>query len=174
MNTDFKIQVKKDHYFNGYDSIGRFISYFYQTSFAIDLNPTSILEIGVGNKTVSNYLKEHDFKVDTLDFDKSLKPDIVSDIREMDIKDKSYDLVMACEVLEHIPWDDVPKAISEIYRVSKKYALISIPYSAFSMESVLAVPFLHGIIKRPFVKILLTIPLFFINRNLMDNIIGSQ
>ena len=53
-----------------------------------------MLEIGVGNRTVSNYLKENGVDITTFDFDKELKPDIVGDVRDMKgIKDNSFDVV---------------------------------------------------------------------------------
>jgi len=52
--------IDKTHYIQHYDDINRFISYFYQTNTIKKLNPTNILEIGIGNKTTSNYLKQKD------------------------------------------------------------------------------------------------------------------
>ena len=52
-----KTQVDKDFYCKQYDDLGRFISYYYQIKLALDLNVEKFLEIGIGNKTVSSYLK---------------------------------------------------------------------------------------------------------------------
>ena len=41
--------------------------------------------------------------------------------------DSSFDLVLACEVLEHIPEHLTESAIRNIARVTKKYALFSLP-----------------------------------------------
>jgi ubiquinone/menaquinone biosynthesis C-methylase UbiE len=162
MKKEPNIQVDKEHYYNNYDTLGRFISYYYQARFAQKLNPKKILEIGVGNKTVSNYLSQNGYKVMTYDFDKELNPDFVGDIRDIKlVKDNSFDLVMACEILEHIPFEDVTLALDEINRISKKHVIISIPYSAFSFQAILAMPFLHGIMNRTFVKFPITIPFFF-------------
>lgn len=125
-------QVDKEHYSGSYDDLERFTSYYLQTKVVLGLDVKSVLEIGIGNKTVANYLEEAGLKVTTADFDKDLKPDIVADIRDMKtIKDNSFDVVMACEVLEHLPWDEVDLALKEILRVTKKYALISVPWSAW-------------------------------------------
>ncbi len=161
VKDQFEVQVSKDHYFENYDNLGRFISYYYQSSFAIDLNPSNVLEIGIGNKTVYNYLTQCNIKVDTLDFDKSLNPDFVNDVRDMSkIDDNSYDLVMACEILEHIPWDDIPKALNELSRTSKRYVLISVPHCAFVIQNVFVLPLLQSFVKEPFFKLSLSIPLF--------------
>ncbi|MCC6752274.1 MAG: class I SAM-dependent methyltransferase [Deltaproteobacteria bacterium] len=44
---------------------------------------------------------------------------------ELAFPDKSFDLVVACEVLEHLP--DPRLALAEIARVSRRFALLSVP-----------------------------------------------
>jgi len=126
------------------------------------LKPTTILEIGSGNKTVSNYLKQHGFDVTTCDFDKDLAPDYVADIRKLPFENDSYDLVLACEVLEHLPWNEVYKALEELHRVTKKYIVISIPYSAISFEFlfIFRLPLLSKILEKSFIDIFFRIPYF--------------
>lgn len=158
---EFNTQVSKAHYFKGYMDIKRFISYFYQINLASKLQPKKILEIGVGNKITTSYLKQSGIEVDTCDFDKNLEPDYVADIRELPFGESSYDVIMAYEILEHIPWQDVDKALSELYRVSKRYVLISIPYQVISFEFVFKLPFMGKILKKPFISLFLGIPRFF-------------
>ena len=114
--SKFKTQVNKEHYFNpNYDYVNKFISYFYQIDSISNLKDIkSVLEVGIGNKTVSNYLKTNGFKVTTCDFDKSLKPDKVADVRNLPFNKNQFDVVLCSEVLEHIPLKDVHKALSEL------------------------------------------------------------
>jgi len=42
--------------------------------------------------------------------------------------DRSFDLVLCCEVLEHLPDEMFRRTLSELRRVSRKYVLISVPY----------------------------------------------
>lgn len=161
----FNIQVPKENYFGKYDNITRFISYFYQADLIRELKPDNVLEIGIGNKTVVNYLKQNGIKIDTCDFDESLKPDYVADIRNLPFKNGSYDVVMACEILEHIPWKDVDKALNELHRISKKFALISIPYSAASFELILKFPLIEKILKKPFIDLFFRMPYSFVDIN---------
>ncbi|MCA9388539.1 methyltransferase domain-containing protein [Candidatus Berkelbacteria bacterium] len=161
MAKDFDIQVPKDQYFAKYDHLLRFISYYYQVDLAKKLKPKTMLEIGIGNRTVSNYLKEYGFALETCDFDKELKPDHVADIRDLPMKDNSYDLVMACEIIEHIPWEDIDHAFSELHRVSKKHVLISTPYTGADFELIIKTPGMLSIFKKPYLEFFFKIPLFF-------------
>ena len=163
MTQKFKIQVPKEHYnFEKYDDITRFISYFYQIDSVRKLKPNNVLEIGIGNKTVANYLKQNGIKIDTCDFDKNLKPDFVADIRDLPFDNNSYDVVIACEVLEHIPWKDVDKALSQLHRISKKNVVISIPYSSEGFELLFVFPLIGKILKRSFLNLFFRIPYFFL------------
>jgi len=128
MNEKIQKQVEKGHYEAQYDSLGRFISYHSQIQAVVEKNPESVLEIGIGNKTVSNYLKERGTKVTTCDFDKRLDPDKVGDIRDLPFEDEEFELVTAFEVLEHLPFEDFIKGLKELRRVTKKNVIISIPY----------------------------------------------
>lgn len=52
---------------------------------------------------------------------------VEADIRNLPFPDSYADTVMACDVLEHLPWDDVSKALREARRVAKQRVLITIP-----------------------------------------------
>jgi len=168
-------KVSAPHYSfqKNYDTIERFISYFYQISLIGELSVKEILEIGIGNKTVSNYLKQAGFTVTTCDYDESLQPDFVADIRELPMEENSFDVVLACEILEHIPWKDVTTALAELHRVTKKYAIVSIPYSSGSIEIVFASQLIPKIFKKPFLALFLRIPKFW-HKHKFNGIEGSH
>jgi 2-polyprenyl-3-methyl-5-hydroxy-6-metoxy-1,4-benzoquinol methylase len=129
----FKPQVPKSHYSKeGYNNLLRFLSYQHQIELITNLKPKNVLEIGVGNKLVSNQLKSMGLKVTTCDFDPKLKPDFIGDIRNLPFKKNEFDLVVAFEVLEHLPFSDFDKALFEMQRVSKKNCIISLPYPCFN------------------------------------------
>ncbi|MFW5702352.1 MAG: class I SAM-dependent methyltransferase [Candidatus Dojkabacteria bacterium] len=163
----FETQVEKEHYFNAkYDKLERFISYYYQAQTAISTNPKTILEIGVGNKTVTNYLKQFGYRVTTADFDESLGVDYVADVRELPMNNKEFDTTLIFEVLEHIPFEDLDKALSELARVSKNYVVVSFPHSCINLE--LGAKFsLQFWSKKHFVPI--RIPYFFIKSSVKRN-----
>lgn len=164
-NKEFEIQKKKDEYYEDYDNLGRFISYFYQINNVKRLNPKTILEIGVGNKTVYNYLKNN-YEIKSCDFDKELNPDFNEDIRDLSNIKEKFDIVIACEVLEHIPWKDFNKAIFELYKISNKNVIISIPKMSADFEIIMKFPYVGKIIKKPFIRLLFQIPSRFIPKKI--------
>ena len=157
----FKVKRDKSHYCQKYDDLPRFISYFYQIDIARKLQPKNILEVGIGNGTVTSYLRQQGFQIVTCDFDKSLEPDFIADIRKLPFKDASFDVVLAYEILEHLPWEDVDKALNELARVSKKNVVISLPYASLAFECVLRLPLLYSLIGKSFIDLKFHIPKFF-------------
>lgn len=125
---DRKIQVNSAHYDSkGYDNLERMQSYLEQIRIIISLNPAQLLEIGTGNGFVSSYLKKKGFNVTTCDIDEKLNPDKAGSVLALPFSDSSFDLVVCFQVLEHLPFSDVTKALSEISRVTKQLAIISLP-----------------------------------------------
>jgi len=123
-----KFQVEPNHYFcQPYDTKERFISYWHQINEIIKLTPQQVLEIGLGNRFVSTYLKERRINITTLDIDKKLNPDVAGNVLEIPFTDNYFDAVACYEVLEHLPYENFTEALSEIFRVSKLYVILSIP-----------------------------------------------
>lgn len=122
------LQVKKNHYnFSRYNHLKRWTSYWYQIHETLFLNIESVLEIGPGSEIVSFILKKEGLKYNSLDFSKDLHPDFVGDIRDFNLN-KKFDMIMACQVLEHIPYVDFKKSLKNMAKHSKKYVIISLPY----------------------------------------------
>lgn len=146
---DIASQINPDHYVHGYDHKARWISYFYQIKSVLTLGKHSILEVGPGNGTVSAYLRMSGMAVTTADIDPAHNPTVVASIMDMPFPDNHFDVTMACEVLEHIPYDEVPVALNELARVSKEYVLISVPdVRRTLLHLVLKIPLLNEIVLR--------------------------
>lgn len=142
-------QAHSDHYVHGYDHKPRWLAYFYQIDSVLKLKKHSVLEVGPGNGTVSAYLRMSGMEVTTADIDPEHKPNVVASILDLPFEDNTFDVAMACEVLEHIPFEEVPIALGELARVSKEYVLISLPDVRRSLlHLVLKVPFLNEIALR--------------------------
>lgn len=52
---------------------------------------------------------------------------VISDIRKMDFPQKSFDVVLASHVIEHIPEKDAYKLIKKMERIAKKQVIIATP-----------------------------------------------
>lgn len=149
------LQKEFPYFSSNYDTKERFCSYWHQIDEAISLKPKSILEIGIGNGFVSNYLKSRRVQLITLDIKKKLVPNIVGSVLEICCKDSVFDLVMCCEVLEHLPYDDFSRALKEIRRVSKSYSVVSVPDVTTAYPLYIGIPRLGKIkklISHPFPK----------------------
>lgn len=124
------LQANLGHYFNRkYDSKGDFISHWHQINELMELKPNSLLEIGIGNGVVSSYLKQRGLRVTTMDIDKRLNPDYVGSVLDMPFVDDSFEAIGCFEMLEHLPYERFPKALTEIHRGSSRYAGLSLPDS---------------------------------------------
>ena len=129
-----KIQVEKGHYSpDHYLGLRRWITYWYQIDLAIKLcndKNDKIMEIGIGNKTISSILKLYGYSVTACDIDIELKPTIIGTITNLPFKRETFRTVICCEVLEHIHFDQFEVALKELYRCSSKYVILSLPYAS--------------------------------------------
>jgi ubiquinone/menaquinone biosynthesis C-methylase UbiE len=135
-------QVKKNHYnFSKYSHPDRWVSYFHQLREVLDFNPQSILEVGVGDKTFGSFLKNNtSISYTSVDVAPDLMPDVLGSVTSLPFEDKSFDVVCVFEVLEHLPYDDFDKSLKEIYRVSKKYVVISLPHFGPRFQIFIKIP----------------------------------
>lgn len=133
---------KNDYIFNKYSFLGRWVSYYYQINEVLMLRPKSILEVGVGDKVFSSYVKNNsDIRYSSIDVAHDLNPDIIGSVHDIPIDDNSFDVVAAFEILEHLPFDKFENSLLEINRVSKKYAIISLPHFGPPIKMSFKIPF---------------------------------
>ena len=127
-NETMKWFQKPDPYFSAdYDSKERFCSYWHQINEIIQLRPNKLLEVGIGTGFVTKYLKDKRINVTSLDIAYPLIPDVAGSVLEIPFADDTFDVVACYEVLEHLPYSDFPKALKEIYRVSRRHVALSLP-----------------------------------------------
>lgn len=152
------VQVTKEegYGFEKYGGVSRFASYAYQIREILRTSPTSVLEIGVGDAVVGTYIKRQtNISYVWADIAQDLQPDVVADVRKLPFPDDAFDTACAFEVLEHLPFEDFEKALSELVRVAKRYVLISLPHFGPPIQFLLKIPFLSQIrisYKLPFAK----------------------
>ena len=137
-------QVNKEHYrFERYSHLDRWASYYYQLRELFKCDPETVLEIGVGDRVLKNYLKDNsDINYTSLDIDENLKPDQVGSILKMPFADEAFDVVCAFEVLEHLPFENLIVALEEMKRVTKRKVLISLPHFGPPVQFYFKIPFI--------------------------------
>lgn len=150
MNTN---DTNKINYFaSDYEDKNRWMSYWHQIKEVSDFSPKNVLVIGKGNGLISEYLKLAGIKIVVLDIDETLKPDVIASVLKMPFSDNEFDVVLCAEVLEHLPYNEFNKALSEIKRVAKIGAVISLPHFGPAIRFFLKIPFL------PELKFILKLP----------------
>jgi SAM-dependent methyltransferase len=81
------------------------------------------LDVATGGGHVARRLREAGINVVTVDRAPGMQPDVVSRGEDLPFADDSFDVV-ACRVAAH-HFDDVPKAMSEIARVSRDRVIVA-------------------------------------------------
>lgn len=132
---------------DAYSSKKQFISYWHQINVVMMLKPENVLEIGIGTKFTSSYLRDMGFEVTTMDLDEDLGPDIIGDITNIPIDSKSFDLVACFEVLEHLRYEEAVIALNEVARVANRYAVLSLPDASWYFCFGINMPRYHDIEK---------------------------
>lgn len=103
---------------------------------AIPADVEDILDAGCGNGFLLNAIsnKSHyrrlagvDMSETALKFVKTEK--IKGSISSLPFGDKSFDLVVCAEVMEHLPFSVFNDALRQLQRVSRKYILVTVPNS---------------------------------------------
>ncbi|MDY7010747.1 MAG: class I SAM-dependent methyltransferase [Planctomycetota bacterium] len=101
----------------------------------LDLLPEdieSVLDVGCGDGYITDALPEH-LRVVGLDISEEAlrhvkRPTRIGSITGIPFADGFFDLVMANDIIEHLPDGDYAGALDELSRVSSKYVLITAPH----------------------------------------------
>jgi hypothetical protein len=134
------VQVPAQHYLHAYDNWEKWAAYYWTIRNIIDLGANRVLEVGVGSKVVSTYLQRNGIRLTTLDIDPALEPDVTGTVTDMPFQTGAFDAVACTEVLEHMPFEKSCRAISELHRVTRGFALVAVPHFTFSFALLLRLP----------------------------------
>jgi ubiquinone/menaquinone biosynthesis C-methylase UbiE len=110
-----------------YDTKRRFCGYWHQINEIISIKPKNILEIGIGSGFVASYLRNKGFNIVSIDILHALNPDTAGSVLDLPFRDETFNSVSCCEVLEHLPYSEFNRALSELHRVSQRYVILSLP-----------------------------------------------
>jgi SAM-dependent methyltransferase len=129
---DFNSQFSLDYgYFLNKLDLVDWLRYFFIIRTILDLKLKEILEIGAGNEVVKNCLQKFVNVYKVMDIKEKLKPDVLAYLREFkpELKEK-FDCVVCDEVLEHMPFEDLEKNLTNIYNYLRNSgkAIITIPH----------------------------------------------
>ncbi len=139
-------QVPPSHYdFLRYVGPDRWQSYYEQIALILQSGARSVLEVGAGEPYVRDAVlraSRGSIRYETLDIDPALNPTYVGPVQRIPVPAKRFDIVCAFEVLEHIPFEEVPQALSEMRRVARKAIYLSVPHFGPQVRLELKIPLL--------------------------------
>ena len=140
-------QVNSDAYnFSRYCGIDRWSSYHYQIAEIVKARGKSVLEIGAGDNSTAAYVKGNtDLTYTTVDIADDVGADVIGSITKLPFENKSFDVVCAFEVLEHLPFEKLDTSLSELSRVARMKVIISVPHFGPPIKFRFKLPFLPQI-----------------------------
>jgi ubiquinone/menaquinone biosynthesis C-methylase UbiE len=120
--------VEKDErgYGQLYDTKVRLASYWHQIDETRQAEPRNVLEIGPGSGFVSRYLDNY-YHLTTVDISLDLFPKCIGSVLNLPFKDKTFDVTLCCQVLEHLPFSKFERALDELSTVTCKRVVLSLP-----------------------------------------------
>lgn len=103
--TDTVQPTERGHYYSErHFKLDQLFANALQVYHVHSMQPRDMLEIGVGNRFLSTFMRLSGLDVTTADINSNLQPDICAPLRDLrSATDRRFDLVVCCEVLEHIP-----------------------------------------------------------------------
>lgn len=118
-----------------YDPVNPFVfeHHYQQLNHILRLAPKTVLEIGPGEYTATDYLRRRGISVTT--FDNAPGADYVGDMRKPPNIPETFDLVFASEVFEHVDFrylDQILEAFKRNVKEGGKF-LISLPYGTIRL-----------------------------------------
>lgn len=124
---DINLVPGKQHYALPYLRGGRLFSYAHQMNAVLQHEPKNVLEIGPGPGLVTSALRAIGMAVTTVDVQQELQPDVVASVTALPFEDNSFNVSMCCQVLEHLPLEQLVPALGELARVSRSAVVVSLP-----------------------------------------------
>ena len=129
----------------------KYYSYFIQLQEILNLprsKVNNILEIGPGYNVLNALLGLYDYNVSTMDVNSDHSPTIIGDVLSMPENNDQYDLVCAFQVLQHVPHNQLHRALNNIVKRARHYVYISLPCPTNSILIQFKNKIMHRIVNR--------------------------
>lgn len=90
---------------------------------------TKILDAGCGEGVLVEEFRQRGWQIEGLDLNYESEFVQLGDVRAMPYSDSSFDVVLFLDTLEHLSFEDQPKALQEIHRVLRPggFLVVSVP-----------------------------------------------
>jgi ubiquinone/menaquinone biosynthesis C-methylase UbiE len=124
-----QVQVDASWYGSSYMTLPRAVTHWNQAREVTESCPPggTVLEVGPGSGHVTWLLRDWGRRVLTVDLDPTVCPELVCDVVRLPLADASVDCVLAAEVLEHLPFDELDDALRELRRVTRDKVVVTLP-----------------------------------------------
>lgn len=116
------------------------MSYRHQLELVMGSGYKKVLIIGLGDNIIPSILKSEGFEVYTCDIDPSLKPDFLQSITKLDLQGNTFEVVLCCQILEHIPFDEMDNVLDRIKAITTKKLIVSLPEKALRISLMFKLP----------------------------------
>lgn len=141
---DREANLSREEYFsNDYFGLRQLFSMAHQLHEIHRLRPDDVLEVGPGNGFVSTLLRRAGYEVVTADINPALEPDVCASIEDLPTRldGREFDLVVCCEVLEHMPFAEFEGNVRTLSRLGRRL-FITVPdcRRAFGFGGILRLP----------------------------------
>jgi hypothetical protein len=139
-------ELPASRYFDdSYFSIRQLCSQAMQIHLIHALRPKNLLEIGIGNGLTASFLRRSGLSVTTADINAGLMPDVCGSIEELPalLKGQAFDVVVCCEVLEHLPLESLDANLNSIRSLGDRLFLtlpINMPARWYGFGGFLRLP----------------------------------
>ena len=107
-----------------------------QTLGLIPADVHSVLDLGCGDGTVSNTLVDRGMDLVGTDISPTALQyfrgsAVMASVAHLPLPDKSFDLVLCAETLEHLPAGPFEETLNEIERIARRYVIITTPNNEY-------------------------------------------